>query len=270
MRATIKDLPALASELIRSGEMNVYETDPINALVQYVNSTFANKHFNPVWKDAANAAVQHLNKIPKGREAAANVINEYIGGMRGVPAASDQLAQTCIQCKMLDGLGVDVHPDIKKDLVNTWLAAQSGAFLGFRPAQGVRDFAQFSKMYYSRFGAMRYKNGLELAFKRDANGVRRVESLALEGKIPGLSILQFASEEELANGIAGKAGRVRDAIFEASQLGLKVSAQHNAYSMAHAIAYLDTQELATNTLRELGRGTITKEDGVREVADELV
>jgi hypothetical protein len=264
MRGTIKDLPALASEMIRSGEMNVYETDPITALVQYVNTTFSNKHFNPVWKDAANAAVRHLNQIPKGRDAAANVINEYIGGMRGVPAASDQLAQVAFN-KMLDGLGIDVHPDIRKDLVNTWLAAQSGAFLGFRPAQGVRDFAQFSKMYYSRFGALRYKNGLELAFKRDANGVKRVESLALEGKIPGLSILQFASEEELANGIAGKAGRVRDAIFSASELGLKVSAQHNAYSMAHAIAYLDTHELATNTLLELSRGKITKETAYKKL-----
>jgi hypothetical protein len=259
LQAAAKDMPAIASELIRSGEMNVYEMDPVNALIQYVNSTFAQQHFNPVWKDAQAAAVGHLRNIPRGREAVARVINEYVGGMRGVPAASDELAQLSFN-KMLDALQIDVKPEIRKDLINTWLAAQSGAFLGFRPAQGIRDFAQFSKAYYSRFGTARYTNGLKLAFERDPKtGKLKMEQLALDGRIPGLSVLQFASEEELANGIAGKAGVVKDAIFAASEAGLKVSAQHNSYSLAHATAYLDTHDLASKTLLELQRGKITKE-----------
>jgi hypothetical protein len=258
LKGAMKDTPQLASELIRSGEMNVYEMDPINAMYQYINTTFKNRYFNPVWKDAVNAATEHLNQIPKGRDKAAQVINEYIQGLRGVPASTDQLAQTALN-EFFNKMKVDLHPDLQRDIVSTWLAAQSGAFLGFRVAQGVRDFTQFSKIYYSRMGTSRYLNGLKLAYERDANGMRRVESLALEGKIPGLSVLQFASEDEVANGMAGKAGRVKDAIFAASELGLKVSGQHNAYGLAHAIAYLDTQDIAGKALLELSRGKITKE-----------
>ena len=259
LRGAAGELPALAQEMIRSGEMNVYEMDPINALVQYINSGFADRHFNPVWKDAQNAAVENLKQIPRGREAVAKVLNEYIGGMRGHGAASDELAEAAFG-RVLDALDVKVRPELRKDLVNTWLAAQSGAFLGFRVAQGLRDFTQFSKIYYARFGASRFARGLNLALSRDANGMTRMQSLALEGKIPGLSVLQFATDEELANGVTGKAGgMIRDAIFRASEAGLKVSAQHNSYSLAHAIAYLDTHSLATETLTKLLRGEITKE-----------
>jgi hypothetical protein len=264
LRGTIDEMPQIASEMIRSGEMNVYETDPIRGITQYINSSFSHQHFNQVWKDARNKATEHLQQITKGRDAAANVINEYIGGMRGVPAASDQLAQEGFG-RFMDAMGFEARPEIKKDIINTFLAASSGAFLGFRPAQGVRDFTQFAKIYYSRFGTSRFMNGLTKAFSRDDNGVMMLNKLAQEGTVPGLSVLQFASEQELADGLAGKAGKVKDAIFAASDLGLRLSGQHNAYAIAHAVAYLDTKELASNTLRDLSRGTIDKETAYKKL-----
>jgi hypothetical protein len=257
MREAAEEMPSLASKLIQSGEFNVYERDPVNTLIQYVNSTFADQYFNPVWKASQKAATAHLKEIPRGRQAAADVVSEYMGGMRGVPAASDEMAQLSFN-KMLDALDIKVHPDIKKDLINTWLAAQSGSFLGFRPAQGLRDFTQFSKIYYSRFGAKRFANGLRLAFERDKNGVMAMERFATEGTTPGLSVLQFATEEELAAGLAGKAGKVKDALFAMSEAGLKTSLQATSYSLAHAIAYADTKDLVNKTLLQLMRGEIDK------------
>jgi hypothetical protein len=265
LKGSIGEMPAIASELIRSGEMNVYELDPIRGMVGYINSTFAQTHFNETWKNARNQAVEHLNNVTKGREAAARVINEYVSGMKGMVAPSDQLGQAAMN-HFMDALGFEAQPNVRNDIVNTFLAAGSGAMLGFRPAQGVRDFVQFGKIYYSRFGISRFNNGMNLAFKRDADGVMMLNKLAEEGKVPGLSPLQFASENELAEGIAGKAGVVKDAIFKASEVGLKLSGQHNAYAIAHAVAYLDTRELARTTLLDLSRGKINKEQAYKKLS----
>jgi hypothetical protein len=258
LRGAIKDSPALANELLRSGELNVYELDPIKAAVQYVNSVTNNRHFNDVWNNAYNSAVESLNKVPNGRKAASRVVEEYLYGLKGVPEAADKLAQTAFD-QFMDAMGSDLRPDIRRDITSTFLAAGSGAFLGFRPAQGIRDFAQFSKLYFSRFGAQRWGNGLKLAFERDSNGRMKLQALAEDGVIPGLSVLPFLSERELSSGLAEVRGKVKDAIFAASQKGLELSGQHNAYALAHAISYLDTRDLASRTLLDLSRGKITKE-----------
>jgi hypothetical protein len=265
LKGTIGEMPAIASELIRSGEMNAYELDPIRAAVQYVNTTFAHRHFNDTWKAARNSAVEHLNNVTKGREAAARVINEYVSGMKGMVAPSDQLGQAAMN-RFMDALGFEAQPNLRTDIVNTFLAAGSGAMLGFRPAQGVRDFVQFGKIYYSRFGTSRFNNGMKLAFQRDADGVMMLNKLADEGRVPGLSPLQFASENELAEGIAGKAGKVKEALFKASEVGLQLSGQHNAYAIAHAVAYLDTRDLARTTLLDLSRGKINKEQAYKKLS----
>ena len=264
LRGVSDDLPALAQEMIRSGEMNPYELDPVKALTQYVSTAFNNRHFNETWRNTKNAAIDNLKKITKGRDAAAKVIDEYVSGMKNVPAASDELGQAALD-KFMQSMGFEYTPDLKRGIVNTYLAASSGAMLGFRPAQGIRDFTQFAKIYFSRFGMSRFNNGMKLAYQRDANGVRMIEKLAQEGTVPGLSVLQFASEDEIANGIAGKAGRVREAIFAASEKGLKLSGQHNAYALSHAIAYLDTRDLASKTLLELSRGNLTKEKAYKKL-----
>lgn len=259
MRGALKDSPQLASELIRSGEMNVYERDPVRAAVQYVNSVTASRHFNDVWTQARDKAVQELNRVTKGRRAATDVVEKYIYGIKGIPEASDKLAQAGLD-RFMEAMGSDLRPDIRRDVLNTFLSAGSGAFLGFRVAQGVRDFTQFSKGYFSRFGASRWNNGLSLAFQRDANGVMAIHKLAESGTIPGLSVLPFMSENELSDGLVGKAGsKVKDVIMNASRIGLDVSGQHNAYALAHAIAYLDTRDLASKTLLDLTRGKITKD-----------
>ena len=258
MRGSLDEMPKVASELIKSGQINVYETDPIRGVVQYINATFGHTQFNDTWKTAQGAAKEHLKRIDKGREAAAKVVNEYVNGMKGSSSPADQLAQTAMN-HFMDAIGSDLQPQIRADMVDTFLAAGSGAMLGFRPAQGVRDIVQFAKIYYSRFGSKRFNNGMKLAFQRDADGVRMIEKLAEEGTVPGLSALAFASEQELADGLAGGAGRVKNAIFKSAEVGLKLSGQHNAYALAHAIAYLDTRNLAQNVLLDLSRGKINKE-----------
>lgn len=265
LRGTIDELPGIAADMIRSGEMNIYELDPIKAAMQYINTGFSHRHFNETWKAARNSAVEHLQQITQGREAAARVINEYVGGMKGAPSASDELGQLAFD-KFLSSMGYEPKLEVKTDIISTFLAATSGAFLGFRPAQGVRDFAQFSKIYYSRFGASRWKNGLDLAFKRDEKGTLMLNKLAEDGTVPGLSVLQFASEAELASGLSGAPGKIKDAIFDASAKGLAVSGQHNAYALAHAIAYLDTRDLAKNALLDLSRGKMTKEAAYKKLS----
>src|SRR5215203_232360 len=247
-----------AHKISRSGELSIYERDPINAIVQYINAGFGEKHFNDVHRDATNAAAEELTKLSFGRGGVQKVANEYLNGMKGVPAASDQLIQGAFN-KFFEKLGWDRSPDIRNDIVNLYLVGTSGSMLGFRPAQAARDFAQFSKIYMTRFGYDRWANALELAVKKDKDGVRAIQRLAEAGEIPGLGVLEFLSEQEIASSMTGKGTRLaRDVIIGLAERGMKASGQHNVYALAHAMAYLDTHALATSTLLKLSRNEITK------------
>ena len=252
------DVRDFASEMMRTGELDAFERDPIRAMVSYINASYNACMFNDTWNTVVKRAQEEIDKIPHGSKRVASVTAEYVFGLRGHANAADELAQAAMD-KFIEQMGWSGTVDVKRDLFNTMIAAQSGAMLGFRPAQAVRDFAGFSKNYYARFGSARWRNAIDLAFTRGADGQLPIRKLAESGKIPGLSFIEFLSEEELVSGLAGKSGnKIRDAIMKTSQNGLIYSGQHISYSIAHAMAYLDTFSIAAKQLRDLHAGTVTK------------
>ena len=248
--------------MVKSGEMNFdpdMMRDPVLELVQFANAAMNDRHFNRAWETAKEAGQNNLKLIPEGRAAPAKVVAEYVDGLRGIPSASQEFAQSVFE-KFMDMMGIEKKVDIRKDVINTYLAGTSGAMLGFRPAQAIRDFIGFHKVYYTRFGQERFNNGMRLAYAKDGSGVSRIRRLGEEGTIPGLGVLEFMTDAEIANTMAGKgSSKIKKLIFDASKLGMELSGQPNVYSLAHATAYLDTRDVAYKALKELTTGRITKD-----------
>lgn len=267
-----------ASKMIRSGELDVYQTDPLFALISYMRAgsketPLSNgKSFNETIAEAINAAGKELESIPPGapRIAASRVISEYLNNLRGFPDVTDELLRAEAPfSKMMDETGVlaeKADAPLRRDFINTLIAAQSGAMLGFRVMQGIRDYESFAKTYIAKLGRARFNNGLRLAFKRDSDGVMMLERLARDGTVPGLDILAFASEAETAAAFAGEKNRFADAIFGTARAGFKVSGQHNAFAVSHAVAYLDTKDVATKVLAQLRDGKISKRQAYNELS----
>jgi hypothetical protein len=270
-----KETAELAGRLVDSGEMGNGSRDPVHNAINFINKVVDYNDFDVVWNDARNATVRHIKALPgKAREYASRVAGEYLYGMRGVPNAHDSFSREMTK-KFFEDTGMmdknkalsQTEQQLVGDVADIMLASSSAALLGGRPAQGIRDLHGFMRNYYARFGAGRTMNGFRLAFERNPKtGRLPIYELAEQGKVPGLSILQFLSEEEVAQAMAGKGTHtVRDAIFQASKLGLVTSGQHNVYALAHAVSYLETSDFASKTLLELSREKISKSEAYKRL-----
>jgi len=270
-----KETAELAGSLVGSGEAGNGSRDPIHNAINFINKIVDYNDFDVVWNDARNATVRHIKALPgKAREYASRVAAEYLYGMRGVPNAHDTFSREMTK-KFFEDTGMldrnkklsAAEEQLVGDVADIMLASSSAALLGGRPAQGIRDLHGFMRNYYTRFGAGRTMNGFRLAFERDPKtGRLPIYTLAEQGKVPGLSILQFLSEEEVAQAMAGKGAHgVRDLVFQASKLGLVTSGQHNIYALAHAVAYLETSDFAGKVLLDLSREKVSKTEAYKRL-----
>lgn len=259
----------LAQKLVGTGEIGLSDRDPVLSTANLINKLVDHRYFDNTWRESYAAMKKHLLSMPVGaREYASRVTGEYVFGMRGVPNAHDTYAKEMVKAYFddieLTKPGQEpskAHQQIINDFSDVLLASSSAALLGGRLAQGVRDLHGFMRNYYARVGPTRLANGFRLAFERDPKtGRLPIYQLAEQGKVPGLSILQFLSEQEVADALVGQSGNhtVRDAVFKAAKIGLVTSGQHNVYALAHAISYLETSDFAHKALLDLSREKITK------------
>lgn len=267
LRAAEKETADLADKLSGTGEINNGQRDPVHGAINFLNKVLDHGGFDSVWNNARTSAIKHLKAMPEAsREYASRIVGEYLYGMKGVPNAHDQYSKAMVTTFFEDIGAVQkgkpmtpAQEHMITDVSDVILASTSAALLGGRPAQGIRDLHGFMRNYWARMGTARLANAFRLAFERDATGKLPLYYLAEQGKIPGLSILQFLSEQEVAEAQAGRGNHtIRDAFFKASKIGLVTSGQHNVYALAHAMAYLETGEFAGKQLLKLSRGETTK------------
>lgn len=257
------------SDLVRSGEINNYISDPVQALVRYIRAGYMSKSgFNDIYAQARNDAIEEIKKLPQGSQrAAAKVLNEYLDEARGIPNAGDQLMQEALE-PLLKQLGIKVPVRVRGDIVNGLLSLTNSAMLGFKPELGFRDFGVWVKMYYSRFGAERTLAAIKAAFEVDPEtGMSMADKYVLDGKIAGLSPVDIFSSEELTR-MQSRSGLTNKLIAGAEKLGqtgLNVSGQANFYKKIHAGAYSETYRLAAKNLYDLGTDKITKEQAYKNL-----
>lgn len=249
------------SDMIRSGELTTYTRDPIIAAFKYISAGFSAKDFTPVWERARADARNIINNLPGRRlkELTARIVHDtYLNELRGIPEAAVRFTQATTE-EMFKVLGMDVSPDVRRQLVNTILATTNSAALGFRPALGFRDLADFTVRYGSLYGFDRAANGLKLAVEP---GV--VTNMRNKGLLPGaLSPVEFSTAEELAQSGFGKLKNLPGYLGKIAEKGLLVSLQKNVYEIMHAAAYLDTRQVVLAELSKFVKEGQTKDQAFR-------
>ena len=258
--------PTFFSDLVRSGELENYIDDPVQAMSRYIQAGFRSRSgFNAVLQQGREAAIEELKKIPsQAQNGVAKVINEFLEEARGIPDAGRGLMQDSWD-KMMDTLGVKMPISLRNDILNGTLSLTNSALLGFKPELGFRDIGVWTKMYYSRFGTGRMMNALKYAFEVDPKtGMTLVDHLILQGRIAGLSPIDILSPEELTRMQLGEdqstwSNKMKLVFEKIGETGLKVSGQRNFYNKIHAGAYAEAQRLATSNLLDLANNNITKE-----------
>jgi hypothetical protein len=249
LRGEIPKERQFVSEMIRAGEYDVYERDPITAAFRYIRAGINARELMPVWRKAYRAATEQLaeqaERKGRGAEAELRIVKTYLGEVLGIPDESVALTQELFDT-FLEGIGLKVDFNVRRNLVNSAVATINSAALGFRAAMGFRDLTQFYTMYGTRFGFLRANNGAKLAIRDGA-----IAELRNRGVLPEISPVEFSTPQELEFTTIGRhIGKLPDVLNKVAEAGLKVSLQKNAYEFMHAAAYLDTREVA---LRELGR-----------------
>ena len=259
--------PVFTSELLRTGEMSEFDRDPINVLARYINSGYSNRFT----KAALDNAYEYLNNTtaqmtdPAHGDYVKRLLTEnYVNELRGIPHASTSFVEKIIN-GVLDRMGAKSDVSVRRDIVNTFLSLTSSATIGFRPVQGIRDFHNFSSIYYTRFGAERLGNlytmmarvtpqELEQAgiIAKSQFGESASAAMAREGTIPTLGpVSVMTAQERLQNTIAARTQPFREAIQKTADAGIKWGLQHNVYQWAHAASYLESSTRAMAELNKL-------------------
>jgi len=274
--------PVFTSELLRTGEMSEYDRDPINVLARYINSGYSNRFT----KEALNHAYEYINREtarmpdPAHGDYVKRLLTEnYINELRGIPHASTSFVEKAIN-KTLDKMGMESEVSVRRDIVNTWLSLSSSATIGFRPMQGIRDFHNFSSIYYSRFGAQRLGDlytmmarvnpqELERAgiIKKSQIGESSSAALSREGVTPTMGpVSVLTAQERLQNSLAARSAPWREAIQTTANAGIKWGLQHNVYQWAHAASYLESSTRALSELNKLALGEYGTGDAAKAKA----
>src|SRR6266540_1273609 len=255
--------PVFTSELLRTGEMDEFDRDPINVAVRYTNSGYNNLYTKQALEKAYDYVNEATARLPEREMIRKIIVNDYIDQLRGVPHDTSKWAQKTLN-GMLKRLEVKSSVDTRRDLVNTFLSLTSSATIGFRPMQGIRDFHNLISLYYSRFGERRTAamltqmarvtpDDLKAAkiIKEVVPGESTGAALTREGQIPTMGAINIVTpQERLANSISGRTQPVREFIQKTGEAGIKWGLQHTIYKWAHSAVYLETY---TRALKEIGK-----------------
>lgn len=244
------------SDMIRSGEINVYERNPILWSMRYIRGAFMNRDFLSTW----DAAGRYVNtQLPADRFGTPrDVAKNYLSEIRGVPPASVEYTQNVTEVYFKE-LGLDIAPNIRSDGVNTVLAGINSSLMGGRTALAFRDLAQFATFYYSRFGSKRTARAFTMAVKARGDGVIQLRT---QGRLPGtVSPIEFESAQELAASDIGRPlSKFGEVTRKTAQIGLTLSLQKNSYEFMHVGSFLEVSTRASEFLLDLADGRISKQE----------
>ena len=265
-------IPVFVSDLLRTGERDAYERDPINMLVRYTNSGYNARYTKDAWENASNYVDNTLRDLSRkgvidrsdARVIRGMLKDNYLHDLRGIPGNSTKFAQNFFN-KFLDRLGIKTSVDVRKDLVNTALSLSSSATIGFRPMQGIRDLQNFASIFYSRFGESRTADMLSIIARYKPEdlvamgiisesfpGEGATSALHREGLIPTVGAIRVLTPEEQAlTGLNARLSATRQAIQKTGELGIKWGLQHNVYQWAHAASFLEGYTRTLKTLNDM-------------------
>ncbi|KKK90620.1 hypothetical protein LCGC14_2721170, partial [marine sediment metagenome] len=142
-RGTSREL-RFVHEMIRSGEIDPYGRDPVSVLARYIRAAFNSVEFNDAWNGAKRYIDTELGgQFGREGSVASWVAKSYLTDIRGIPGAATKFTQQVVNA-FFDKMGWKMELNVRRDIVNTYLAMTNAAFMGARPGLAARDLMQLT------------------------------------------------------------------------------------------------------------------------------
>ncbi|KKL44399.1 hypothetical protein LCGC14_2366070, partial [marine sediment metagenome] len=195
---------AFVNSMIRSGETNAYDRNPISVTARYIRNAFNSVEFNDAWNDAKRYIDKELGgQFGKEGSLASWVAKSYLSDLRGVPGAATKFTQQVFDA-FFKKMGWNIELNVRRDLVNTYLAMVNAAFMGARPGLAARDMMQLATFHYSRFGRIGGQRTVRMFTLATKLGQEGTKELRDSGKLPTLGIVEFETAAQMEATAVGK------------------------------------------------------------------
>jgi len=173
---------------MRSGEIDIYEVDPVLMAYKHVRSLLMGRHFDPL-RPELETALKTLRD--GGFDRGHQIMSDYVDELIGRPITSFNTLNEAV--KTIGRMFGRKEPDrVAEKLINNTVALGYGATIPFRPALLLRNYFQMFQMVPARIGWTHFFKGLSRAL--DDDGYR----LAVEADAIPVGVTPvFASTEVL-------------------------------------------------------------------------
>lgn len=245
--------------LARTGEIDTYERDPIEATKRYIMAGFNAEHFNDVEAEAKQYLEDTLRNKPEDMTPAIAVKirmagEKYLDDLRGRTPILSQASNDAADL-MLNRLG---NPKSLRDRVSSFLRLSFMGTQGAKIAAGVRDLMVTNGFLFSRYGPdvqMGVLDNAMTAFEKDHPLIR-------QGKVQGLSLEQIsdpnlgADENFIKRMDAGKSKVLGDWL-------MKLSGQEQVYNTMKEGAYSYMYKKSADVLRKVASGDMEQNEVIK-------
>lgn len=140
----------------RSGELNVYDVDPLSVVYRHLRGLYMKRHFDPVMPGVNDTLASMRDTDPR----AYNVMQEYVMELMGKPHASFEKLQGAVSRSIEVLTGKKINDRFVNDIVSSLSALTSAAVIPFRPALILRNFFESALKVSPRTGVGAYMKGL--------------------------------------------------------------------------------------------------------------
>ena len=247
-----------AAQRFRTGELSLYEVDPILGSLKHVRNMLKAKQLDPIMKDVKKA----LNEIKQVDERTGRYLDEYLNEITGVPHESfARLQQIFDRVAVAIGKPGRLDPDTARKVVNTLTGLVYGATIPFRAALIARNYFQMLQMIPPRIGWKYFQAGLRQAVNKEGPAFQ--EAVAA-GAVPPNVLPVFGSTSiwetgDLLGQATSRFGEVYQTIFDRGFRWYK-----QADDVARAAAYHGQRARLRDAVSRMKKGEINFEKMMQE------
>ena len=244
------------STMARTGELDVFEQDPLVAAVRYARAGYMARDFYPALNRARQAAATELSKLPPEQQRyAKQYIDSYFTDIQGRPDAAVSFVQN-VTDKTFESLGMDPGISVRRNLIDTISSLVYSSQVGLRPSIMLRHFNQMLALGFIPFGGERVADALR--YIADPNLVENIRNARAKGILAqlGPSWLEAPGErgvaQKLLGGLSGWAQRT-------AEWGMTANGLKGVYELTQYIWYNEARARAVQALNEFYHGKISRE-----------
>lgn len=150
----------------RSGELDVYDMNPLGVAFRHARGLLMKQHFDPIMPTVREGLMELRSRDSR----LFNIFSEYVDEIIGKPHASFGRAQRAIETSMEVLFGRKPPPDLVRNTISTLTALSAAATIPFRPALIVRNYAESLLKVAPRTGLKYYMKGLQYVTSKSTMG----------------------------------------------------------------------------------------------------